>query len=81
MGLIATKFKRLTSRLTTLTIVDENDEIMIASANGVVTRQKVDNISRQSRSATGVKVQNMMDDDTIVAVNKISSSSEEEIDE
>lgn len=81
MGLIATKFKRLTSRLTTLTIVDENDEIMIASANGVVTRQKVNNISRQSRSATGVKVQNMMDDDTIVAVNKISPCDEDDIEE
>ena len=71
LGLIATKFKKLTSRLTTLTIVDENDEIMIASANGVVTRQKAGHIPKQGRPATGVKVQNMMDDDTIVAVNKI----------
>ena len=71
LGLIATKFKKLTSRLTTLTIVDEADEIMIASANGVVTRQKAGHIPKQGRPATGVKVQNMMDDDTIVAVNKI----------
>lgn len=71
MGLIATKFKKLTSRLTTLTIVDEDDEIMIASANGVVTRQKAGQIPRQGRPATGVKVQNMMDDDIIVGVNKI----------
>lgn len=71
LGLIATKFKKLTSRLTTLTIVDESDEIMIASANGVVTRQKAGHIPKQGRPATGVKVQNMMDDDTIVAVNKI----------
>ena len=71
MGLIATKFKKSSSRLTTLAIVDENDEIMIVSANGVVNRQKAGNISRQGRPATGVKVQAMMDDDTIVAVNKI----------
>lgn len=80
MGLIATKFKKLTSRLTTLTIVDEEDEIMIASANGVVTRQKAGHIPKQGRPATGVKVQNMMDDDTIVAVNKIIIS-DDEIDE
>lgn len=78
MGLIATKFKKLTSRLTTLTIVDEEDEIMIASANGVVTRQKAGHIPKQGRPATGVKVQNMMDDDTIVAVNKIIISDDED---
>lgn len=77
MGLIATKFKKLTSRLTTLTIVDEEDEIMIASANGVVTRQKAGHIPKQGRPATGVKVQNMMDDDTIVAVNKIIIADED----
>lgn len=77
LGLIATKFKKLTSRLTTLTIVDENDEIMIASANGVVTRQKAGHIPKQGRPATGVKVQNMMDDDTIVAVNKIIIADED----
>lgn len=81
MGLIATKFKKLTSRLTTLTIVDEEDEIMIASANGVVTRQKAGHIPRQGRPATGVKVQNMMDDDTIVAVNKIIIADEDGDDE
>jgi len=77
LGLIATKFKKLTSRLTTLTIVDESDEIMIASANGVVTRQKAGHIPKQGRPATGVKVQNMMDDDTIVAVNKIIISDDD----
>ncbi|MDD3419694.1 MAG: DNA gyrase subunit A [Candidatus Gastranaerophilales bacterium] len=78
LGLIATKFKKLTSRLTTLTIVDENDEIMIASANGVVTRQKAGHIPRQGRPATGVRIQNMMDDDTIVAVNKIILSDDDD---
>lgn len=78
LGLIATKFKKLTSRLTTLTIVDESDEIMIASANGVVTRQKAGHIPRQGRPATGVRVQNMMDDDTIVAVNKIIVSDDDD---
>lgn len=78
LGLIATKFKKLTSRLTTLTIVDEIDEIMIASANGVVTRQKAGHIPRQGRPATGVRIQNMMDDDTIVAVNKIILADEDD---
>ena len=71
IGLICTKFKNPTSRLITLTIVDEKDEIMIVTANGVVTRQLAGSISRQGRPATGVRIQNMMDDDTVAIVNKI----------
>ena len=58
LGLIATKFKTSSSRLVALTIVEEKDEIMVVSANGVVTRVSASSISRQGRPATGVKVQN-----------------------
>jgi len=78
IGLIATKFKKPTSRVTAITIVDENDEIMIVSANGVVTRQKAGNISKQGRAATGVCVQSLIDDDSVVAVNKIALPDEGE---
>lgn len=77
IGLIATKFKRLTSRVTSISIVNENDEIMIVTANGVVTRQKVGNISRQGRTATGVCIQSLGENDSIVAVNKIIIPDEE----
>lgn len=72
IGLIATKFKNRSSRLTCITIVDENDEIMIVTSNGVVTRQKAGNITKQGRAATGVCVQSLFDSDTISAVNKIA---------
>lgn len=80
MGLICTKFKNPQSRLTTLTIVDDNDEIMLVTANGVVSRQKAGNISRQGRPATGVKVQNLIEGDTVVVVNKIIDPDEQEMD-
>ena len=80
MGLICTKFKNAQSRLTTLTIVDDNDDIMLVTANGVVSRQKAGNISRQGRPATGVKVQNLVDGDTIVAVNKIIDTESQGLD-
>ena len=57
LGLIATKFKTSKSRLVALTIVAENDEIMVVTANGIVTRIKASDISRQGRPATGVKIQ------------------------
>ena len=71
LGLIATKFKTSTSRLVALTIVEEKDEIMVVSANGVVTRVSASDISRQGRPATGVKVQNLSEGDSVVSVNKI----------
>ena len=44
---------------------------MVVSANGVVTRVSASDISRQGRPATGVKVQNLSEGDSVVSVNKI----------
>ena len=78
LGLIATKFKSSASRLVALTIVEEKDEIMVVSANGVVTRVSASAISRQGRPATGVKVQNLTEGDSVVSVNKIVEPDEED---
>jgi DNA gyrase subunit A len=71
IGLIATKFKSTDSRLVALTIVEEQDEIMLVTSNGIVTRIKAGDISRQGRPATGVKAQNLVDGDVVVSVTKI----------
>ena len=78
IGLIATKFKTNESRLVALTIVSENDDIMLVTANGIVTRIKAGDISKQGRPATGVRAQNLVDNDTVVSVNKIISPDEED---
>jgi len=79
IGLIATKFKSSASRLVALTIVEEKDEIMLVTANGVVTRIKAGDISRQGRPATGVKAQNLTGNDVVMSVNKIIDPDEEPI--
>ena len=71
IGLIATKFKTSSSRLVALTIVEEKDEIMVVTQNGVVSRIKADCISRQGRPATGVKIQNLSEGDMVCTINKI----------
>ncbi len=71
IGLIATKFKSSQSRLVALTIVEEKDEIMVVSQNGVVSRIKAGCISRQGRPATGVRIQNLSEGDLVCTVNKI----------
>ena len=78
IGLIATKFKTTTSKLVALTIVQDSDDIMMVTANGVVTRLNAGSISRQGRPATGVRAQNLVDNDTVVSVNKIVNPDEDE---
>ena len=78
IGLIATKFKTSASRLVALTIVEDSDDIMLVTANGVVTRINAGSISRQGRPATGVRAQNLNDGDNVVSVNKILNPDENE---
>ena len=78
LGLIATKFKSATSRLVALTIVKDTDDIMMVTANGVVTRLNAGSISRQGRPATGVRAQNLVEGDTVVSVNKIVNPDNDE---
>ena len=78
LGLIATKFKSSQSRLVDLSIVKETDEIMVVTANGIVTRVIASDISRQGRPATGVKVQSLDGNDYVVSVNKVINTDEDE---
>ncbi len=78
IGLIATKFKSAQSKLVALTIVQDSDDIMMVTANGVVTRLNAGSISRQGRPATGVRAQNLVENDTVVSVNKIVNPDEDE---
>ena len=78
IGLIATKFKTPSSKLVALTIVQDSDDIMLVTANGVVTRMNAGSISRQGRPATGVRAQSLMEGDNVVSVNKILNPEDDE---
>ncbi len=70
-GLMATKFKnrKIKDQLATLQIVNnDDDEIMMVTNRGIIIRQAVNAISVQSRSATGVRVQRLDEDDAITGV-------------
>lgn len=71
IGLIGTKFKNAQSRLASLRVVKPGEEMMIATANGVVVRQNIDDISTQGRMATGVRLQQLGEDDSVVSVTPI----------
>ncbi|WP_071599788.1 DNA topoisomerase (ATP-hydrolyzing) subunit A [Mastigocladopsis repens] len=69
-GLMATKFKnrKIKDQLATLHIVNSDDEIMMVTSRGIIIRQATNAISIQSRSATGVRVQRLDEDDVITGV-------------
>ncbi|XZN92868.1 MAG: DNA gyrase subunit A [Microcoleus sp.] len=82
-GLTATKFKskKAKDRVAALRIVNETDELMIITNRGIIIRQAVSAISTQSRTATGVRVQRLDDDDSIVAVALVPPAGEESIED
>ncbi len=81
LGLIAIKFKSPSSKMSCLTNIESKQEFMIATSNGVIVRQVAEDISQQGRMATGVRVQNMDANDSVVSVNKIVEIEESEIGE
>ena len=78
MGVRAIKFKSGKDNLTSLRVVNAEDELMIVSNRGIIIRQAVKAISLQSRSATGVRVQRLDEDDAIAAVALVPPVPEED---
>jgi DNA gyrase subunit A len=78
MGLVAMKFRKKGDCLAALRIVNEGAELMMVTNRGIIIRQAVDAISSQSRSATGVRVQRLDEDDAIAAVALVPLSTGEE---
>lgn len=80
-GVIAIKFKagRVDDRISTMRIVNEDDEILLITSQGVMVRQKVSDISCQGRSATGVLVQkvDVKSGDSISAVSIVPRENDE----
>jgi DNA gyrase subunit A len=68
MGLMAIKFRKRDDALAALLVVNEGDELMLVTNRGIIIRQRVGDISIQSRPATGVKLQRLDGEDAIAAV-------------
>ncbi len=83
MGIIATKFRKKGDTLAALTMVNEGEELMLVTQRGIIIRQLVNAISRQSRPATGVRLQRLDESDAIsaVAVVPLTGESTEDLDE
>ena len=77
-GLTAMKFRKQGDRLAALHVVNADNELMLVTNRGILIRCRANDISTQSRMATGVRVQRLSEDDAIVAVALVPSSSTDE---
>lgn len=77
MGIVATKFRRAGDQMAALWIVNEGAELMMVTTRGIIIRQSADAITSQSRSATGVRVQRLDEEDAIAAVAVVPESIED----
>ena len=70
-GVITLKVNEKTGELVSLQSVRDDEELLIITKNGIVIRQKIDTIRETGRTAQGVKLINLSDDDNVAAVAKI----------
>jgi DNA gyrase subunit A len=78
LGLMATKFRRQDDTLAALRVVNDGDELMLVTNRGIIIRQRVKDISVQSRPATGVRLQRLDEEDAIAAVAVVPPALQEE---
>jgi len=60
-------------------VVRDHHELVFISVGGMVQRTPADGISRQGRSATGVRVMNLKEDDLVSAVALVVDTGEDEV--
>ncbi|MBQ6701596.1 MAG: DNA gyrase subunit A [Clostridia bacterium] len=77
-GVICHKVSEKTGRITGITPVDDNDDIMLITNDGTVIRTHVDGISTYGRTASGVIVMRLSENASIVSFAKVSKEEEEE---
>ncbi|ELR98265.1 DNA topoisomerase (ATP-hydrolyzing) subunit A [Gloeocapsa sp. PCC 73106] len=77
IGVKLIRFRKEKDKLAAIHVVNQEDELMMVTSRGIIIRQAVKAISLQSRSATGVRVQKLDQEDAIAAVALVPPSSEE----
>ena len=76
-GIAAANLERRNDNIVASFTVEDDDQIMLVTSAGQSIRCSVAEISRQSRSASGVKVFNTNDDEKVVSVAWIADTAEE----
>ncbi len=80
IGVKALKFRKTVpgDQVTDAEVVEKHDEIIVATFNGTICRQKVANISVQRRTSQGVRIIKLDDNDEVISLAKVVEISEED---
>ena len=68
LGVIAVKLPGADTQVVGARLVDADDEVLLVSSSGVLIRTRVSDISRQSRTASGVRAMALEDGEQVVAI-------------
>ncbi len=73
-GIIGIRLNEKNGKLVAIRIVNENDDLMMISAEGIIIRMEIKEISTLGRSTQGVRLMKMNEDDRVVEVARIDAS-------
>ncbi len=68
LGVIAVRLPGADTQVVGARLVDADDEVLLVSSSGVLIRTRVSDISRQSRTASGVRAMALEDGEQVVAI-------------
>ncbi len=77
-GVITIKTNKRNGKVVCARVVEDDDEIMLMSRNGMIIRTQADEISLQSRNTMGVRVMKLKKGDELIAMSKVIGEEEDE---
>lgn len=80
-GLTNYKINEKTGKVAGITLVDDNDDIMLISSDGIIIKINVNEVPVYSRYATGVHLMRVGDDTNIVTVARSTRDEDEDEDD
>ncbi len=80
-GVITLKAHEKVGNLVGLLDVNDSDDLIIITSNGIVNRQHVSNIRLTGRNTSGVRLIRLMSGDTISATARVPKNGDEAVDE
>ena len=78
MGVVGIKIVDEKGPVVGTLVVDDDDEVLAVTRQGVMIRTRADDISIQGRSASGVKVISPDDDDQVASIALVSVEDDDE---
>ena len=78
-GVITLKVTDKTGELVSLQVVKPEEELLVITKNGVIIRQRIDDIRETGRVAQGVRLIRLGETDRVAAVAKILQGEETEV--